>query len=76
MLTNAIFFSALMKIIQLKLMDLPLKIHTAKKFYFDDELKFDFYFEELCKNANRKLRALPRVTPSPVKETNLNECIL
>ena len=63
MLTNAIFFSALMKIIQLKLMDLPLKIHTAKNFYFDDELKFDFYFEELCKNANRKLRALPRVAP-------------
>ena len=50
--------------------------HTIENFYFDDELKFDFYFEELCKNANRKLRALPRVTPSPVKETNLNECIL
>ena len=30
---------------------------------FDDQLKFDFYIEKLCKNANRKLNALARVTP-------------
>ena len=30
---------------------------------FDDQLKFDFYIEMLCKNANRKLHALARVTP-------------
>ena len=30
---------------------------------FDDQLKFDFHIEKLCKNANRKLHALARVTP-------------
>ena len=30
---------------------------------FDDQLKFDFYIEKLCKNANRKSHALARVTP-------------
>ena len=29
---------------------------------FDDQLKFDFYIEKLCKNANRKLHALAIVT--------------
>ena len=56
MLTNAAFFSTLLKITQLKSMDLLLKI------YFDDELKFNFHIEELCKNAERKLHALARVT--------------
>ena len=31
--------------------------------HFDDQLKFDFHIEKLCKNANRKLHALARVTP-------------
>ena len=31
--------------------------------HFDDRLKFDFHIEKLCKNANKKLRALARVTP-------------
>lgn len=62
MLTNATLFSTLMKITQLKSMDLLLKMHTVKNFYFDDELKFDFYIEELCKNAYRKLHALAIVT--------------
>ena len=31
--------------------------------HFDDQLKFDFHIEKLCKNANRKLYALARVTP-------------
>ena len=30
---------------------------------FDDKLKFDFYIEKLCKNANRKLHTLARMTP-------------
>ena len=30
---------------------------------FDDQLKNDFHIEKLCKNANRKLHALARVTP-------------
>ena len=30
---------------------------------FDDQLKFYYYIEKLCKNANRKLHALARVTP-------------
>ena len=57
MLTNAAFFSTLLKITQLKSMDLLLQI------YFEDELKFNFHIEELCKNADRKLHALARVTP-------------
>ena len=44
---------------------------TVKKFncekllgaQFDDQLKFYFYIEKLCKNANRKLHVLARVTP-------------
>ena len=31
--------------------------------HFDDQLKFDFHIEKLCKNANRKLHALASVTP-------------
>ena len=31
--------------------------------HLDDQLKFDFCIEKLCKNANRKLHALARVTP-------------
>ena len=31
--------------------------------HLDDQLKFDFHIEKLCKNANRKLHALARVTP-------------
>ena len=31
--------------------------------HFDDQLKFDFHIEKLCKNANRKIHALSRVTP-------------
>ena len=31
--------------------------------HFDDQLRFDFHIEKLCKNANRKLHALARVTP-------------
>ena len=31
--------------------------------HFDNQLKFIFHFEKLCKNANRKLHALARVTP-------------
>ena len=30
---------------------------------YNDQLKFDCYIEKLCKNANRKLHALARVTP-------------
>ena len=66
MLTNATLFSALLRITQLKSMDLLLNIHTVKNLlgaHFDDQLKFDFHFEKLCKNANRKLHALARVTP-------------
>ena len=31
--------------------------------HFDDQLKFDFHIEKLCKNADSKLHALARVTP-------------
>ena len=31
--------------------------------HLDDQLKFDFHIEKLCKNANRKLHALARVIP-------------
>ena len=31
--------------------------------HFENQLKFDFHIEKLCKNANRKLHALARVTP-------------
>ena len=31
--------------------------------HFDNQLKFDFHIEKLCKNENRKLHALARVTP-------------
>ena len=31
--------------------------------HFDDQLKFNFHIEKLCKNANRTLHALARVTP-------------
>ena len=31
--------------------------------HFDDHLKSDFHIEKLCKNANRKLYSLARVTP-------------
>ena len=63
MLTNATF-SAMLKITQLKSMYLLLKIHTEKLsgVHLDDQLKFDFHIEKLCKNANRKLHALARVT--------------
>ena len=47
-------------------MDLLLKILTVKNFQgcnFDDQLKFNFYIEKLCKDANRKLHALARVAP-------------
>ena len=39
--------------------------HCEKRLgvHFDDKLKLDFHFEKLCKNANRKLHALARVTP-------------
>ena len=30
---------------------------------FDDQLKFYFFIEKLCKNANRKLHAVVKVTP-------------
>ena len=40
-------------------------LHCEKlsEMQFDDQLKFDFYIEKLCKNAKRKLHALARVTP-------------
>ena len=64
MLANATFFSSLVKIMQVKSVDLLLRIHTVKLFrvHFDDQLKFYFYIEKLCKNANMKLHALARVT--------------
>ena len=31
--------------------------------HFDDQLKFGFHSEKLCKNANRKLHSLARLTP-------------
>ena len=31
--------------------------------HFDDQLKLHFHLEKLCKNANRKLHTLARVTP-------------
>ena len=31
--------------------------------HFDNQLKFDFYIEEICENTNRKIHALARVTP-------------
>ena len=31
--------------------------------HFDNQLKSDFHIEKLCKNANRKLHSLARVTP-------------
>ena len=31
--------------------------------HFDDQLKLDFHLEKLCKNVNRKLHELARVTP-------------
>ena len=39
--------------------------HCEKRLgvHFDDQLKFDFHIEKLCKNSNRKLHALARVTP-------------
>ena len=42
-----------------------IKIHTKKLSggQFDDQLKFNFYFQKLFKNAYRKLHALVRVTP-------------
>ena len=45
-------------------MDLLLRIHPVKLLgvHFDDQLKFYFYIEKLCKNANMKLHALARVT--------------
>ena len=39
--------------------------------HFDDQPKFDFHIEKLCKNVNRKYPL-----HGPVKEMNLNECIL
>ena len=66
MFTNAAFFSALLKVTQLKSVDLPLKIYTVRNLtgvHFDDQQKFDVHIEKLCKNANRKLHALARVTP-------------
>ena len=39
--------------------------------HFDDQPKFDFHIEKLCKNANRKYPL-----HGPVKQMNLNECIL
>ena len=57
MLTNATFFSALLKIIK------DLHCEKLSEMQFDDQLKFDFYIENLFKNANRKLHALARVTP-------------
>ena len=59
MLANATFFSALLKITQLKSMDLLLK---TLRVHFHDQLKFDFHIEKFCKNANRKLHALARMT--------------
>ena len=41
------------------------KTHTVKKrlgAQFDDQLRFDFRIEKLCKNANRKLHSLAKVT--------------
>ena len=37
-------------------------LHCEKlsEMQFDDQLKFDFYIEKLCKNANGKLHALAR----------------
>ena len=42
-----------------------IKIHTKKLsgVQFDDQLKFNFYLQKLCKNAYRKLHALVRVAP-------------
>ena len=56
---------------------IEINVFTVKNSYcgkllgvqFDDQLKFDFHIEKLCKNVTRKLNAL-------AKETNLNECIL
>ena len=31
--------------------------------HFDNQLKVDFHIEKICKNANRKIHALARVTP-------------
>ena len=31
--------------------------------HFDDQLKFDFHIEKLCKNAKRESCALAKVTP-------------
>ena len=30
--------------------------------HFDNQLRFDFHIEKVCKNANRKIHALARVT--------------
>ena len=40
-------------------------VHSEKlsEMQFDNQLKFDFYIEKLCKNVNRKLHGLARVTP-------------
>ena len=32
--------------------------------HFDDQLKLDFHICKLCKNANKKLHALAKVTPN------------
>ena len=43
----------------------PVKNSRCEKLlgvHFDDQLKFDFHIKKFCKNANRKLHALARVT--------------
>ena len=55
-----------------------LHCNKLSEMQFDDQLKFDFYIEKLCKNANKKFHALARVThyKDLSKKTNFNECIL
>ena len=65
MLTNATFFSALLKTTLLKSDGFTVKNSYCEKHlavHFDDQLKFAFYIEKLCKKANKKLHALARVT--------------
>ena len=69
MMANADKWHLLLSFVEVHVIEIngfTFKNSNCEKFlgvHFDDQLKFDFHIEMLCKNANRKLHGLASVTP-------------